>query len=316
MAQGDAPINNAETEQEEEEEDTDPIPHWGVTVTAEHWPEPALAPALAQLPPHLQPPAHADAPAQAQAPAPASAQAQAQAQAPAPSPQLPRGPFGDDEASEEEDNYPVPAFNQITTEERWLEYQPSPTATPHATPTAGMAPATLPPPPSNPPDLFRHPSEDKPPPACPPSSSHPRPPTKQPGLTLAYSTPHDLRVEWKVPEKKFNGRDMSLASPEFELDGWLFKLILKPFPANVRGGFNGSKGIGKVELKYCGGMELGDRAKVHFRVAAGLKHELSSEDRDHDFAGQPLAILPQEWNFLNVKDSGSVAMHIEVRKEL
>jgi hypothetical protein len=123
-------------------------------------------------------------------------------------------------------------------------------------------------------------------------------------------------VGWKVPEKRFHGRDMSLASPEFELDGWLFKMILKPFPANNRGGFNGSKGIGKVELKYCGGMELGDRANVYFRVRAGLNHELSSGDCEHDFAEQPLSILPQEWNFLSVKDSGSVAMHIEARKEL
>lgn len=92
-------------------------------------------------------------------------------------------------------------------------------------------------------------------------------------------------------------------------------MILKPHPANVRGGFAGTKGVGKVELKFCGG---GDQAKVQVRVLLGPLVEdkkPSSEFREHDFSLQPLCVLPEELNFTSsAKDRDKVLLHVEACK--
>lgn len=234
-------------------EDTDPIPSWGMIVTAEHWPETSQFHRLATPP-----------------------EASTQGAAPA------------NEVEQDDDDVdPIPPFGQIKTAEHWPVYQPRPLPSP------------------NPPDPVSCRSEDEPP-----------QPVEQPNLTRIDTLAGNcIRVAWEVPVKKFQSTDKRYVTPEFDLEGWLFQIVLKPCPDNVKGGFRGSNGVGKVELKFCGGMELGDTANVRFRVSAGKKKELSSGRCEHDFAGQNLSILPQEWDFMSVQSRGSVVVQIEARKE-
>merc|ERR1719433_2323343 len=106
-----------------------------------------------------------------------------------------------------------------------------------------------------------------------------------------------------------------MTSPVWELwEGLFFMIMLEPHPNNSRGGFKGSNGVGKVGLKLCDG-KLSEKVKLHFRVAAGKNKELPFQPLEHDFASQPLGILPQEWQFLSIVNSGFLLLHLEARME-
>jgi len=147
-------------------------------------------------------------------------------------------------------------------------------------------------------------------------SSCPQRPRDMPKILNRYeSVASDcIRVVWKVSEQKLLSRNKALNSPDFELwEGGIFKLILRSFPYDVKGGFRGSKGVGRVELKFCGGTELA--GKVHCRVAAGENKELPFQGLDHDFAERPQSTLQQEWDFLSVVKQKSFILHLEARME-
>merc|ERR1712008_99892 len=172
-------------------------------------------------------------------------------------------------------------------------------------------------PPSNCPDPIpsTHSGTDEPPPASLPSDQpFSSAVSKKPSLKRQESTTGNcIRVTWKIPAGKFRKGDPCITSPDFEFwDGKLFRVILKSSGC-VKGGFLGSKGVGKVELKLCGETELGEEATVYYRVAAGKRKQLT-QDGQHDFATQSLSILPQEWNFLSVKDGDSVLLYVEARQ--
>jgi len=121
---------------------------------------------------------------------------------------------------------------------------------------------------------------------------------------------------WKVSSKKLTSKDTFLTSHEIEFwKGLFFMVILRPYPRDVRGGFKGSNGVGKVELKLCGGSQLSEKTKIYFRVAAGKHKELPFQELEHNFASQPLGILPHEWEFLSAVDSGVLLLHLEARME-
>jgi len=81
----------------------------------------------------------------------------------------------------------------------------------------------------------------------------------------------------------------------------------------VKGGFQGSKGVGLVGLKFGGGTERA--GKVHYRVAAGQNKELPFQGLDHDFVTRPQSTMQQEWNFLSAVNQGSLLVHFEARME-
>jgi len=123
-----------------------------------------------------------------------------------------------------------------------------------------------------------------------------------------------IQVAWKVAEKKLLNKEKTHTSPPFEIwEGGTFILILRSCPHNLKGGFQGSKGVGKVELKFCGGTEFA--RKIHWRVAAGQNQELSFQGLNHDFSACPTSTWQQEWNFLSLVTKGSLLLHLETRME-
>jgi len=123
-----------------------------------------------------------------------------------------------------------------------------------------------------------------------------------------------VQVVWTIPEKKLSIKDKSFTSPDFAIwEGGSFKLVLRAYPDNVKGGFHGSRGVGRMELKFCAGTEFA--GKIHWRVAVGQNKELPSEGLDHDFTTRPQSILQQEWNFLSAVSRGSLLLHLEARME-
>jgi len=137
----------------------------------------------------------------------------------------------------------------------------------------------------------------------------------QPTLKRVHSIASNcIRVAWTIDQRKLFRKDQAVTSPRFEIwEGGTFILILRSSPHKVKGGFHGSRGVGRVELKFCGGIEFA--GKVHYRVAAGKKKELPFQSLDHDFITRPHSILQQEWNFLSVVNKGSLLVHLEARME-
>jgi len=115
-----------------------------------------------------------------------------------------------------------------------------------------------------------------------------------------------------IPVKKISGAWREHASEVFDLcEGGKFKFVLRP--CAEKGGFQASKGVGKVDLKWFG--ESASAGRVHFRVAAGLHKELPFQDSDHDFATRPLSTTQHEWNFPMAYNKGSLVLHIEARRK-
>jgi len=121
-----------------------------------------------------------------------------------------------------------------------------------------------------------------------------------------------VEVVWTIPEKKLSIKDRAFNSPDFEIwEGGTFRLTLRSCSDNVKGGLHGSRGVGRVELKFEGGTEFA--GKVHWRVAVGQNKELPFEGLDHDFATRPQSVLQQEKNFLGAVTRGSLLLHLEAR---
>jgi len=117
---------------------------------------------------------------------------------------------------------------------------------------------------------------------------------------------------WTIAEKKLLSRQRVLTLPAFELwEGGTFRLIVKACPHNVKGGFQGSGGLGQVELKFCGRPEFA--GSDHWSVAVGKNKELPLEGLDHYFATRPQSILQQELNLLSAVNNGSLLLHLETR---
>jgi len=134
----------------------------------------------------------------------------------------------------------------------------------------------------------------------------------QPHLSRALCTASNcVQVTWMIDEKKLSGKKTSFSSPDFEFrEGRRFLLIVRTCPQNVKGGFQACRGVGRVELKFCGGTDLSE--KVHYRVAVGHKKQLPFQGLDHDFSTQHLSILPHAWDFLSTVNKGFVLLHLEV----
>jgi hypothetical protein len=146
--------------------------------------------------------------------------------------------------------------------------------------------------------------------------------SRRPSLPCQQQHPpseHEERVvkkAWKVSASKLKGKDAFLTSPKFDCwEGVSLMVILRPYPSNVRGGFKGSKGVGKVELKLCDGTRLSEKANICYRVAAGKNKELPFQGLEHNFAAQPLSILPQEWQFWSAVGGGVLLLHLEARMQ-
>jgi len=123
-----------------------------------------------------------------------------------------------------------------------------------------------------------------------------------------------VEVVWTIPEKQLSKTNKTLISEDFEIwERGTFKLILRACPHNMKGGFHESKGVGMVELKFCGGTEFA--GKIHWRVAAGQNQELPFQGLDHDFATRPTSTLQQEWNLLSAVNQGSLLLHFEARMQ-
>jgi len=115
-----------------------------------------------------------------------------------------------------------------------------------------------------------------------------------------------------IPVKKISGAWREHTSELFDLcEGGKFKFVLRP--CAEKGGFQASKGVGKVDLKWFG--ESASAGRVHFRIAAGLHKELPFQDSDHDFATRPLSTTQHEWNFPVAYNKGSLVLHIEARRK-
>jgi len=123
-----------------------------------------------------------------------------------------------------------------------------------------------------------------------------------------------VEVVWTIPEKQLSKTNKTLISEDFEIwERGTFKLILRACPHNMKGGFHESKGVGMVELKFCGGTEFA--GKIHWRVAAGQNQELPFQGLDHDFATRSQSTLQQEWNLLSAVNQGSLLLHFEARMQ-
>jgi len=114
-----------------------------------------------------------------------------------------------------------------------------------------------------------------------------------------------------IPVKRISVGHKEYTSEVFDLcEGGKFKIVLRA--CAEKGGFQASKGVGKVDLKWFG--ESASAGRVHFRVAAGLHKELPFQDSDHDFATRPLSTTQHEWNFPMAYNKGSLVLHIEARR--
>merc|ERR1719410_1338422 len=122
-----------------------------------------------------------------------------------------------------------------------------------------------------------------------------------------------IRVRWTIAEKKLRSKTKSVTSPDLKLwPGGTFTLTLRSScPHNMKGGFQASRGVGRVELKFCGETEF--TWKVHFRVAVGQNTEF--QGLDHDFGTRPQSTLQQEWNFRNAVNKGSLLLLLEAHME-
>jgi len=123
-----------------------------------------------------------------------------------------------------------------------------------------------------------------------------------------------IEVVWTIPEKKLSENYKTLISDDFEIwERGTFKLMLRACLHNMKGGFRESKGVGMVELKFCGGTEFA--GKVHWRVAAGQNQEIPFQGLDQDFATRSQSSLQQEWNFFSVVNQGSLLLYFEARMQ-
>jgi len=119
-----------------------------------------------------------------------------------------------------------------------------------------------------------------------------------------------VQVTWTIDAKKLSGKKSYLSSHDFEFcQGQRFLLIVRACPLNMKGGFQASRGVGRVELKFNDGAV--SSGKVHYRVAVGQNKQLPFQGLDHDFDAQPLSILQHKWDFLSTANKGLVLLHLE-----
>jgi len=133
-----------------------------------------------------------------------------------------------------------------------------------------------------------------------------------PTLRVDGTAGNCIRVTWTVAANQLRTKNKAFTSPAFELwQGGAFVPILSSYPHNMKGGFQASKGVGRVELKFCGETEFA--RKIHYQVAIGRNKEFHG--LDHDFGTRPQSTLQHEWNFLNAINKGSFPLHLEARME-
>jgi len=96
-----------------------------------------------------------------------------------------------------------------------------------------------------------------------------------PTLRVDGTAGNCIRVRWTVAANQLRTKNKAFTSPAFELwQGGAFVLILSSYPHNMKGGFQASKGVGRVELKFCGETEFA--RKVHYQVAIGRNKEFTA----------------------------------------
>jgi len=102
-----------------------------------------------------------------------------------------------------------------------------------------------------------------------------RPRDMHPTLRVDSTAGNCIRVTWTVAANKLRTKNKAFTSPNFEL--WqkgACVLILSSYPHSMEGGFQTSKGVGRVELKFCGETEFA--RKVHYQVAIGRNKEFTA----------------------------------------
>lgn len=119
--------------------------------------------------------------------------------------------------------------------------------------------------------------------------------------TTSSSTIEEKKVTststWQIDGRKFKGKDTRLSTPmQMQVDGGIIEFVVSIFPKIVsqkRGGanFKAANGVGFIEVKY---NEIPDSG---FRVSLHFGGDICPRSYTHDFAENPIAKIPGEWDF-------------------